>query len=233
MPLLLVAVFAPPQITAAATVANSSVSQTQDLGWWGRVTINGLNVRSGPNSQSSKVGSLSTSNRVKVLATKNGWDKIDGGRYPGDWVSAAYVAKIAQPASDKNISVPAGVNQGQFWIDVNIAKETLTLFQYQKPIFATYVSTGLAASPTMRGTFQIWEKLLKARMHGGPPFATHVYDLANVPWTMYYHGSFAVHGTYWHDNFGTPQSAGCTNIAQGDARYLYSKVGVGTVVYNH
>ena len=63
MPLLLVAVFAPPQITAAATVANSSVSQTQDLGWWGRVTINGLNVRSGPNSQSSKVGSLSTSNR--------------------------------------------------------------------------------------------------------------------------------------------------------------------------
>ncbi|MDR3559370.1 MAG: L,D-transpeptidase family protein [Candidatus Pacebacteria bacterium] len=230
--LLFIPVFAPVQI-AVATVTTASVSQAQDLGWWGRVTVNGLNVRSGPSPQSPKVGALSAINRVKVLATKNGWDKIDGGRYPGDWISSAYVARIAQPAPDRNISVPAGVGPGQFWIDVNIAKETLTLFQYQKPVFATYVSTGLAASPTMRGTFQIWEKLLKARMHGGPPFATHVYDLANVPWTMYYHGSFAVHGTYWHDNFGRPQSAGCTNITQGDAKYIYSKVGVGTVVYNH
>lgn len=225
--------FLPSRFVSAATVENSPVSQTQDLGWWGRVMASSLNVRTGPGVSFSKVGVLSSINRVKVLASQNGWYRIDGGRYPGDWVSSGYIARIAQPAPDKNIRLPFGVGPGQYWIDVNIEKETLTLFQYQKPVFVTYVSTGLPASPTVRGTFRIWEKLLKTRMVGGPPFATHVYDLPNVPWTMYYHGSYAVHGTYWHDNFGTPQSAGCTNLTQGDARYVYSKVGVGTVVYNH
>ena len=59
-------------------------------------------------------------------------------------------------------------------------------------------------------------------MTGAPPLATHVYDLPDVPWVMYYKGSYSVHGTYWHDNFGSQRSAGCTNVTQGDAKFIFN-----------
>ncbi len=86
-------------------------------------------------------------------------------------------------------------------------------------------------------------------MRGGIPGTSSYYNLANVPYTMYYYGSYGIHGTYWHDKFGTRQSSGCTNLTQGDAKYIFDLTGpkltdglrsvwfsadnMGTVVYNH
>ena len=86
-------------------------------------------------------------------------------------------------------------------------------------------------------------------MSGGPPVVPYRYNLPNVPYVMYYKGSYAVHGTYWHDKFGSRQSAGCTNLTQGDAKFVFERVNPklpegsnstrptsgnsGTVVYNH
>jgi hypothetical protein len=47
------------------------------------------------------------------------------------------------------------------------------------------------------------------------------YDVAEVPWTMYYRSLYAIHGAYWHNNFGKKQSHGCTNLAPADARWLF------------
>lgn len=38
------------------------------------------------------------------------------------------------------------------------------------------------------------------------------YDLPNVPYTMYFYQGYGLHGTYWHNNFGTPMSHGCVNM---------------------
>ena len=48
------------------------------------------------------------------------------------------------------------------------------------------------------------------------------YAVADVPWTMYYDGSYAVHTSYWHDGFGGVRSHGCINLSPRDARLLYS-----------
>ena len=56
------------------------------------------------------------------------------------------------------------------------------------------------------------------------------YDTPDVPWTMYYSGSFAIHGAYWHDNFGTPVSHGCVNLRVPEAQALYDWSSVGTRV---
>src|SRR5262249_61126793 len=48
-----------------------------------------------------------------------------------------------------------------------------------------------------------------------------LYSVADVPWTMYYDGHFALHTSYWHDGFGYPLSHGCINLAPRDARVLY------------
>ena len=47
------------------------------------------------------------------------------------------------------------------------------------------------------------------------------YSVADVPWSMYYEHTLALHGTYWHDAFGTVRSHGCVNLAPRDARILY------------
>jgi len=227
------------------------------LGWWGQINADNTTVRKDAKSSAQQSGSLSSINRVKVLEEvfgeeidgNNVWYKIDGGRYPGSYIFSGYVTPIAQPQPPKKFTVPQEVATGNYWIDVDLTKKILTLFLYDKPVFATYVSTGKDINPTPAGTFNVWYKLKKTEMKGGPPLISYRYDLPNVPYVMYYNNSYAIHGTYWHDKFGTQQSAGCTNLTQGDAAFIFektnpkldgertsilsSKDNPGTVINNH
>ena len=39
------------------------------------------------------------------------------------------------------------------------------------------------------------------------------YYQPDVPWIMYFTGAgHAVHGVYWHNNFGAPMSHGCVGL---------------------
>jgi lipoprotein-anchoring transpeptidase ErfK/SrfK len=47
------------------------------------------------------------------------------------------------------------------------------------------------------------------------------YSIQDVPWTMFFHKSFALHGAFWHDSFGRVRSHGCVNLGPSDARWLF------------
>ncbi len=210
------------------------------LGWWGQINANSV-VMSAPSTRSRKLASFSAVNTVKVLKEVSGetingnslWYQIDGGTHPGAYVFSGNVTPMVQPEPPAEFSIPPQVNPGDYWVDVNLTKKVLTLFLYDKSVFATYVTIGVDINPTIHGTYRIWEKLLKTRMTGRPPQTWHYYDLPNVPYVLYYNGGRALHGTYWHDQFATQKSSGCTNLTQGDAKFLYEKLDVGNVVYNH
>ena len=51
--------------------------------------------------------------------------------------------------------------------------------------------------------------------------ADHEFELRDVPWVMYFKGSYALHGAYWHDDFGRSRSHGCVNLAPIDARFVF------------
>jgi hypothetical protein len=228
------------------------------LGWWGEINADGVSVRKGPDRSSEKIGTFSSINRVKVLEEVRGetiinynniWYRVDGGLYPNSYVYSGYITPMIQPAPPENFIIPQDVGQGESWIDVDLTKKILTLFEYDKPVFSTYVAPGRKENPTIEGTFTIWYKLRKAEMKGGPPLHEYKYDLIDVPHVLYYNDSYAIHGTYWHDKFYTQQSAGCTNLTQGDAAFIFDKVNPklepntesvfssknnpGTVVHNH
>ena len=57
--------------------------------------------------------------------------------------------------------------------------------------------------------------------------------IADVPWTMYFYGGYAIHGTYWHNNFGTPMSHGCVNMRTSEAKWLFNWAPRGTLVVVH
>jgi lipoprotein-anchoring transpeptidase ErfK/SrfK len=74
----------------------------------------------------------------------------------------------------------------------------------------------LPGTPTVVGQFRIYWKLLASDM-AGPG-----YYLPGVPYTMYFYRGYALHGTYWHNNFGRPMSHGCVNLRTADAQWLFN-----------
>ncbi|NOZ29729.1 MAG: LysM peptidoglycan-binding domain-containing protein [Chloroflexi bacterium] len=113
------------------------------------------------------------------------------------------------------------------WIEVNVTTQTLNAYEGDRLIFSTQVSTGLPATPTVLGRFRIRQKL-RAQTMSGPG-----YYLPNVPYVMYFYAGYALHGTYWHNNFGQPMSHGCVNMRTSEAKWLYEWAPLGTPVVVH
>lgn len=86
------------------------------------------------------------------------------------------------------------------------------------------VSTGLPATPTVQGNFTVQRKY-SAQTMSGPG-----YYLPDVPYVMYFYSGYAIHGTYWHNNFGQPMSHGCVNLPTPEAEWFYSFAPEGTPV---
>ena len=116
-------------------------------------------------------------------------------------------------------------------IDVNLTTQTITAYEGQTPVYTALASTGTWKYPTVVGTFEIYVKYRAARMYGG--YGEDAYDLSNVPYVMYFHQGYGLHGTYWHSNFGTPMSRGCVNLSTNDAGWFFDWASVGTKVVTH
>ena len=89
------------------------------------------------------------------------------------------------------------------------------------------VSTGRWPTVTVTGVYRVYVKYRYASMSGAD------YYLPNVPYVMYFYKGYGLHGTYWHNNFGTPMSHGCVNLKTVDAGWLYNWSRVGTIVKVH
>jgi lipoprotein-anchoring transpeptidase ErfK/SrfK len=125
------------------------------------------------------------------------------------------------------VEIPAGVGPSERWIDVDLSDQMTYAYEGDQLINSFLVSTGTWLHPTVTGTFNIYIKLLYDDM-AGPG-----YYLPDVPYTMYFYKGYALHGTYWHSNFGTPMSHGCVNLETGNAAWLYDWASEGTVVNVH
>jgi lipoprotein-anchoring transpeptidase ErfK/SrfK len=110
------------------------------------------------------------------------------------------------------------------WIDVNLSEQRVYVYEGDTLENSFLTSTGLADTPTVTGTFNVWIKVRIQDMFGPG------YYLPDVPYVMYFYEDYGLHGTYWHDNFGTPMSHGCVNLTIDDAAWLFNWASVGTVV---
>lgn len=117
-------------------------------------------------------------------------------------------------------------------IEVNLTQQKLTLWKGGKPVWSALVSTGVAGADTPTGLFAIDYKMAATRMRGVNPSGLR-YDLPDVPWVMSFKGDYTLHGAYWRDNYGYPQSNGCVSMSIPDAKFLYDRTPVGTPVRIH
>jgi lipoprotein-anchoring transpeptidase ErfK/SrfK len=167
----------------------------------------------------------------------------------GSFVRADQVVRVDRPRN-----LPAWASSGRSgrkWIDVSILHQTLVAYEGTKPVYATLVSTGAdglgdpqKTHSTIQGTFLIHTKHVTVTMDGenGEEF-----DFRDVPFVQFFNEGFALHAAYWHDDFGTPRSHGCINLAPIDAAWLFGwttpdvpsgwhaalSLKKGTLVYTH
>lgn len=118
------------------------------------------------------------------------------------------------------------------WIDISLTDEYLVAYQGNVPILETYISSGKPGFETPAGTFYINSKLPVQDMAG--VIGGETYNVPSVPDVMYFTNvGHAIHGAYWHNNFGNPMSHGCINVPPELAHFLYEWASVGTRVEIH
>jgi hypothetical protein len=140
---------------------------------------------------------------------------------------------------------------GRKWIEVSISQQTLWAYQGTTLITSSLVSTGIEPNHTEQGIFHVRYKLPKTDMAGtvapdgtvdalGQQAADSAsggdvgYVVPDVPDVMYFDADAeALHGAYWHNNFGHPMSHGCVNLPLDFAHFLYGWAPLGTEVWVH
>ena len=144
---------------------------------------------------------------------------------PNQWVEGRKVARVIV-----NTIPQAGITTNR-WIDVDLAEQTLAVYDRGQLVFATMIASGLEPFWTRPGLFNIFQKKETENMRNNDP--SDFYYLDNVPWTMYFDGARALHGAYWRTRFGYPQSHGCVNLSVCDAHWVFNWANEGDWVYVH
>lgn len=116
-------------------------------------------------------------------------------------------------------------------IEVDLGKQRLVAYENDRPVLTTRIASGRLITSagaevrkylTPSGAFRVERKKPSRHMGNGELSAESDYELPGVPWVSYFHWSgVAFHGTYWHNDFGAPQSEGCINMRSHEARWLY------------
>ena len=160
---------------------------------------------------------------LRALAEANGIHNVD----------LIYVGQVLEvPGASTSVTTETdwtteSRGSGPMWIDINLSEQWLTAYEGDTPVFGTPVSTGIEGRNTPEGEFAIEYMLEWDTMSGDG------YYLPDVPYVMYFYGADAIHGTYWHNNFGYPMSHGCVNLPIDAAGWLYDWASVGTPVVAH
>jgi lipoprotein-anchoring transpeptidase ErfK/SrfK len=142
---------------------------------------------------------------------------------------------LSRPSVTPPPAEVGGEGATERWIDVDLAQQTIVAYEGTKPVFASLVSTGKGppksdfATPV--GVHRIWVKIFTTKMDNldkdvdkypdGYHEARH-YALEDVPWVQFFDKAVALHGVFWHRDFGHIHSHGCVNLAPIDARWLYA-----------
>ncbi len=151
-------------------------------------------------------------------------------RVEGSWYIPAVAGRVVTDDGERSLITSETTSPKR--IIVSLSDHMLYAYEGDKEFLVTKVSTGASSTPTPKGTFTIYKKTPSRYMQGPLPGVNdNPFDLPGVPWNLYFTEDGAViHGSYWHDRYGTDQSSGCINLPPELAKLLYDWADLGTVV---
>lgn len=145
--------------------------------------------------------------------------------YPKTSLAYSYKEASAKSTNTDEAVLGTTTESGEEkWIEVSLEEQKLRAWEGNRLVQEFSISSGLWA-PTPTGTFTIWHKTRNQTMSGGSKEMGTYYYLPNVPNNMFFYKGYAVHGAYWHNNFGHPMSHGCVNSPLAAVAQLFDWTG--------
>jgi L,D-transpeptidase catalytic domain len=173
-----------------------------------------------PNGDARPVGVFEYRQPVKLTGKSKPGGLLETS--DGSWAVESTLRMV--PRRD---SFPSFVTGDRKWLDISVREQSLVAYIGTRAVYATLVSTGRGGlgdperdQATVRGTFMIYQKEVSSTMDGEDD-RSDSFNLRDVPFVQYFYNGYALHGTYWHDEFGTIRSHGCVNLAPVDAAWLF------------
>jgi hypothetical protein len=140
----------------------------------------------------------------------------------GNWMLSSHL-RVTHPGPP-----PADLGATERWVDVDLDSQTLVAFEGTRAVYATLISSGKESKikdkdhRTPTGEFRVREKHVTTTMDGDGSAAGDLpYSIEDVPYVVYFHKAYALHGAFWHSNYGTQMSHGCVNLAPLDAKWVF------------
>lgn len=146
------------------------------------------------------------------------------------YVRATHLRKV----TDKELlPIHPEVDPKEKRIEISIDFQTIKAYEGDHMVKEALVSTGLPTrltdpalipTDTPKGNHIIQNKRPSVHMGDGTLRSdAEAYELPGVPWVSYFDPTkgVAIHGTYWHNNFGVTMSHGCINMRSEDAKWIY------------
>lgn len=155
------------------------------------------------------------------------------GKFEYDVTKPEFNDRLIADGSEKLIYQAA---PGEKWIDVNLSNNTVTAYEGATVVHGPMgIVPGAPGMETVTGKFSIYSKVPSQTLRGTNPDGSK-YEAPGVPWIMYFHGDYALHGAPWRSNFGWSGpggSHGCVNMPVAGAQWLYNWASIGTPVISH
>lgn len=167
-----------------------------------------------------------------VTDVTDGPDGTPWYRITESWEGIQYYAPAAnlQPVAETEFGpISQDVPASQKRIEISLQAQQLTAYEGDTVKLRVPISSGVRntggglPTQTPTGTFNLYSKLPSKYM-GDNRLTDTLGDryLPGVPWTCFFaEGGYAIHGAYWHNNFGLPMSKGCINVRPDHAEWLY------------
>ena len=144
------------------------------------------------------------------------WYQILDDRYGGYYMAQA---DHFRPITAEEIT-PLSPGVPDKRIEIDLTKQRLVAYEGGRPVFATRIATGSFPGSTPSGEYRVERK--NASRHMANDFDGDDFDLPGVPWVCYISWTgVSIHGTYWHNNYGQPQSHGCINLTPKAALWVF------------
>lgn len=167
-----------------------------------------------------------------IVASLNGESEYSG-EFAADVVAAVWDDQPVAPGAE-NFYYKA--SPGEKWIDINLSNRTTTAYEGATPVIGpAYMVPGVRGFETVTGIYSVYLKLQSQTMRGDNGDGTR-YEVEGVPWILYFHGGYAIHGAYWRSTFGPGASGGshgCINLPVSTAKSFYDWAPNGTIVASH
>jgi hypothetical protein len=157
---------------------------------------------------------------IVVREEKSIWYEIYDNHLHTSFYVPHYEMRLVPPEEFDLLSpnVPAAEKS----IHIDLSTQLVTAFEGQELVFSARCSSGAKGTRTPEGEYRTYHKGPSIHMTNEGDAEANIYDLPGVPWCTFFTGiGNALHGTYWHNDYGRPRSHGCVNLPSESAKFIY------------